>query len=422
MVSVDRLSADIPSLDPELWKNVTHFEEVNTFINHLAEVRTEIQNHFAGIRGSIEQLKVKRQTAETEFNTRFSEFKRRHDAASKEKTNLLVFVNESSQLQSELQEAQARERKSGARLTGLQDAEEKLRAARTRLQQQINNYRHVLGQAALKVSGTSDGMLRASVQTEVIPRQYVNALIDLCENSRVREAEARCEDRVKQTLMEGSGENWESFCDRLLTVSKSRLQAGPSSKAASSGSAALESLLFELTPQQSAGIYQNLTASRVSAILSATPNDYISFDYRDRNQHIPFQQASPGQQAAALLNLLLRQEAGTLIIDQPEDDLDNKVIMQIVRLLQTAKRKRQLIFATHNANFLVNGDADKVVALMPGVYDPSGAPVANADTPRISVEVDGAIETPNVQNIITDTVEGGRAAFQLRSRKYKFRH
>jgi ABC-type cobalamin/Fe3+-siderophores transport system ATPase subunit len=120
--------------------------------------------------------------------------------------------------------------------------------------------------------------------------------------------------------------------------------------------------------------------------------------------------------------LLLRQEAGTLIIDQPEDDLDNKVIMQIVRLLQTAKRKRQLIFATHNANFLVNGDADKVVALMPGVYDPSGAPVANADTPRISVEVDGAIETPNVQNIITDTVEGGRAAFQLRSRKYKFRH
>jgi ABC-type sulfate/molybdate transport systems ATPase subunit len=95
-----------------------------------------------------------------------------------------------------------------------------------------------------------------------------------------------------------------------------------------------------------------------------------------------------------------------LIIDQPEDDLDNKVIMQIVRLLQTAKRKRQLIFATHNANFLVNGDADKVVALMPGVYDPSGAPVANADTPRISVEVDGAIETPNVQNIITDTVEG----------------
>ena len=82
---------------------------------------------------------------------------------------------------------------------------------------------------------------------------------------------------------------------------------------------------------------------------------------------MPFERASPGQQASALLTLLLNQEAGTLIIDQPEDDLDNRVIMVIVKLLQTTKRRRQLIFATHNPNFVVNGDADKVVGLAPNV-------------------------------------------------------
>jgi|KBSMisStandDraft_5_1062788.scaffolds.fasta_scaffold125263_2 AAA domain, putative AbiEii toxin, Type IV TA system len=262
-------------------------------------------------------------------------------------------------------------------------------------------------------------MLRASVQPESIPRQYVASLVDLCESSRVRDAAIRCEDRVREILDPNTGQSWESFCDSLLGLCKDRLQAGTTSKLTPSSSASLATLLFELTAQQATGVYQNLTVNRVSAILTATPSDYISFEYRDRSGHIPFQQASPGQQAAALLNLLLKQEAGTLIIDQPEDDLDNKVIMQIVKLLQTAKRKRQLIFATHNANFLVNGDADKVVALTPGVYVP--VPAAQGGNPRISVEIDGAIETPGVTRMITDTVEGGKEAFELRSRKYKFK-
>jgi ABC-type enterochelin transport system ATPase subunit len=146
------------------------------------------------------------------------------------------------------------------------------------------------------------------------------------------------------------------------------------------------------------------------------PEDFISFEYKDGPTYIPFEQASPGQQAAALLNLLLNQEAGTLIIDQPEDDLDNRVIMDIVKLVQKAKRRRQVVFATHNANFVVNGDADKVIALTPGQA------ITGATTARIYVDVDGAIETPEVRNSITDTIEGGKAAFELRSRKYLFNY
>ena len=153
-------------------------------------------------------------------------------------------------------------------------------------------------------------------------------------------------------------------------------------------------------------------------MLTAAPEDYIAFEYNDANGYIPFEQASPGQQAAALLHLLLNQEAGTLIIDQPEEDLDNKIIMKIVGLVQTTKRRRQLIFATHNPNFVVNGDSDKVVALAPGNTESGES--SDSLTPRVSIDVDGAIETPTVRAAITETMEGGQAAFELRGRKYMF--
>ncbi|MET4631873.1 ABC-type cobalamin/Fe3+-siderophores transport system ATPase subunit [Bradyrhizobium sp. I1.8.5] len=117
-----------------------------------------------------------------------------------------------------------------------------------------------------------------------------------------------------------------------------------------------------------------------------------------------------------LLELLLKQSAGTLIIDQPEDDLDNHVIMRIVELLRTSKATRQLIFTTHNANIVVNGDADKIIALK----SPEPSPNPNNNAPRVQLDCDGAIETPTVGSTITSIMEGGREAFDLRSRKYRF--
>ena len=89
--------------------------------------------------------------------------------------------------------------------------------------------------------------------------------------------------------------------------------------------------------------------------------------------------------------------------------LNNRIIMDIVALLRTTKRNRQLIFATHNANFVVNGDADKVIVV--------GAPAA-AETS--SIDVDGAMETTAVRDAITAIMEGGKEAFELRGRKYAF--
>jgi len=418
---LQNIGEKLPSIDLTRWTRATGFAEMQEFVGEVETARQSIGENLGRIRSTLEQLEVTRLAAERRFGPRFAEFEQRHKAAVAQQANLRTLIEESQKLDAEREEAEARERRTTSRLGLLQGSWDALQAARRGVEEQLASNRALLGTAALKVSNMSDGMLRATVQSELVPQQYLQSMIDLCESHRVRESHARCVTRLEGMLAPGSGETWSSFCDRLIEVVKTRVQAGTAvSEPGEKISRQLQVLLFELTPQQVSGMYGTLSVKKISGFLVATPIDYISFEYRDRDHYIPFQKASEGQQAAALLNLLLRQEAGTLIIDQPEDDLDNKVIMQIVQLVQTAKRKRQLIFATHNANFVVNGDADKIVALTPGANDQAGTAQRAPDSPRILVDVDGAIETPEVRTAITDTVEGGKKAFELRSRKYQF--
>ena len=85
-------------------------------------------------------------------------------------------------------------------------------------------------------------------------------------------------------------------------------------------------------------------------------------NYVDQGRPVEFEKASPGQQASALLELLLNQSAGTLIIDQPEENLDNQTIYKIlVTCIKTAKQRRQVIMVTHNPNLAVVCDAEQII-------------------------------------------------------------
>jgi len=147
--------------------------------------------------------------------------------------------------------------------------------------------------------------------------------------------------------------------------------------------------------------------------LSLIPlEDEPAFEYRAKeNEYIPFANASVGQQATALLSTLLNSEGPPLIIDQPEEDLDNNVIQEIVHLIWSAKHKRQIVFASHNANLIVNGDADLVVWCS---YRSSG------DQSMGKIAGEGAIDIPIAKEAIKDIMEGGEAAFKLRRDKYGF--
>lgn len=126
---------------------------------------------------------------------------------------------------------------------------------------------------------------------------------------------------------------------------------------------------------------------------------------------IPFREASAGQQATALLTVLLNQPGIPLLIDQPEDDIDNRAIDQIIKNIWDAKRKRQLIFTSHNANLVVNGDAELVICCD---YKDSTSQT------RGIIKEEGAIDKKLVRNEITAVMEGGEKAFKLRKDKYGF--
>jgi hypothetical protein len=107
----------------------------------------------------------------------------------------------------------------------------------------------------------------------------------------------------------------------------------------------------------------------------------------------------------------LSQGGTPLIIDQPEDDLDSATALQIVSKIWQSKSRRQLIFSSHNANLVVNGDADLVLVC---AYLNAG------DQSAGHIKREGVIDVALVRDEITSVMEGGERAFRLRKEKYGF--
>lgn len=123
---------------------------------------------------------------------------------------------------------------------------------------------------------------------------------------------------------------------------------------------------------------------------------------------------STGQKATAILLLLLLESTAPLIVDQPEDDLDNRFISDgIVPKMREEKRRRQFIFATHNANIPVLGDAELIVGL-------TASGEAEQGQAKLSAEHMGSIDTRPVRELVEEVLEGGKDAFEMRRLKYGF--
>ena len=114
---------------------------------------------------------------------------------------------------------------------------------------------------------------------------------------------------------------------------------------------------------------------------------------------------SPGQKTAALLAFILSYGNEPLLLDQPEDDLDNELIYSlIVHQLRETKSRRQVIIVTHNANIVVNGDAEMVLPLK----------AAGGET---HIRQTASIQEKEVRESICDILEGGQQAFEQRYKR-----
>lgn len=145
--------------------------------------------------------------------------------------------------------------------------------------------------------------------------------------------------------------------------------------------------------------------------------DHISVRYEIVYDGIDIRKLSPGTRGIVLLLLYLALDDSDdrpLIIDQPEENLDPKsVFEELVALFVAAKAKRQVIMVTHNANLVINTDADQIIVADAGPHPVGGLP-------SITYKA-GGLENAEIRKAVCDILEGGEKAFQERARRLRVR-
>lgn len=143
--------------------------------------------------------------------------------------------------------------------------------------------------------------------------------------------------------------------------------------------------------------------------------DHIKISYGVRYDGVDIEQLSPGTRGIVLLLLYLaidQDDDRPLIIDQPEENLDPKSIFdELVDRFRKARHRRQIIIVTHNANLIVNTDADQVIVAKCGPHRPG-------QLPEITYQ-SGGLENPDIRRQVCEILEGGETAFKERARRLR---
>ncbi len=144
---------------------------------------------------------------------------------------------------------------------------------------------------------------------------------------------------------------------------------------------------------------------------------HIRVEYGIAYDGVAIEQLSPGTRGIVLLLLYLaidQQDRRPLLVDQPEENLDpNSVFEELVPHFRAARRRRQIVIVTHNANLVVNTDADQVIIAESQVDEHGGLP-------KLSYR-SGGLEDAEIRSSVCQLLEGGERAFLERERRYRLR-
>ena len=147
---------------------------------------------------------------------------------------------------------------------------------------------------------------------------------------------------------------------------------------------------------------KGILIAKLDGMCNYLPNSNVEIKYHGKL----LENHSLGQRASAIILFILAQkENDIVIIDQPEDDLDNKVIYdELIKTIKKRKKDIQFIFSTHNANIPVLGDAEQIISL-------------NDDGKTIIIK-NNSIDNADIQKEIVQIMEGGPEAFYRRNQIY----
>lgn len=397
--------AQAPPLEPEEQILKDAYEQYRAFLVEAGEALDKLIDGAAAITAATDTMSADspwRQWAEklTIFKTAYEAAVQRSSTHSEKMKQLKDIEERISQYASET--ARVKED-----LRTLASARETYQSERTAWQILLKQKDDLLNAQCQGLTGSSDQAIRAQVRRFSDAADFMNTLRQSLAGSRFPSNKIEVLGEAITAAQDGQA-FWNSMLMDLEKLAEFDLeQAGAEQRPETSvlsnaglSNADLDRMARSLKPD--AWLTLSLTPIRSTPV----------FEYRARErEYIPFRNASAGQQATALLKTLLNQAGPPLIVDQPEEDLDNPVMLEVVKQVWQAKQIRQLIFASHNANLVVNGDAELVAWC-----DYRAA----TDQSRGMIAGQGAIAVPAVCDAIKKIMEGGEAAFNLRKEKYGF--
>lgn len=362
----------------------------------------------AGIKELQTELKGKREALTSAENAWAEKFKKARDARdavleklSEHKTvtaQIIKLREQITELTNQIGDLDAELKAAGDPAEDLQQAIEDLK--------NLNQQRADRTQAwANEIETLSSGRIKAVVDPNGDTSEISDAIDVVASKTGSKEAT-----RIKGLEEALAAAPATEVTDRLRTECLSLLywrQIGSASGEEQSKCSELMQVLGD-TDKIHTELTERIDTARVEALSTAVAKPEIALSYCDGDREISFEKASEGQRAAALLFMLLEQPGGPLIVDQPEGDLDNKIITDLTEKLHSAKQNRQLIIASHNANIVVNGSSELVAYL-----DIVG-------TGERKIACAGAIDTSDICDVITSTMEGGEKAFKDRQDKYGY--
>jgi ABC-type nitrate/sulfonate/bicarbonate transport system ATPase subunit len=201
--------------------------------------------------------------------------------------------------------------------------------------------------------------------------------------------------------------------DAAMNSLMSAWQHGSGAEASLAMNTFLESNDTALRAHKPDGVDGKEWAQTVAKWLRGSEHIQVSYDIHYDNVEV--ERLSPGTRGIVLLTLYLavdQNDDRPLIIDQPEENLDPQSVNdELVSLFREARKRRQIIIVTHNANLVVNTDADQVIVA-------SATPSTKGSLPTMNY-VSGGLENPQIRTLVCRILEGGERAFRERARRLR---
>ena len=403
--TVARLSSNLPALDGDEVRGAETLKSIDASaaaaLTLIKSALDAAQRDFDAALAADSQLR----TAEAKWRGMFRDFNAAYQEATKRAAahvSQIKALEDIEKTRTSVAEQLQRKKAQLAKMGSPVDAHKTLRGQWVGIQTERS---HAIKEQCDRLINLSNSMLRAKLEV----RAEVNAISD-----RFRGAITGSGVRGNKidafiaaiTAAEDPLKAWLDAIDEL----ESRVVARDDAEAPTPAQTSVALRAF--APPEIEKIVAKLNLAPLLDLTLVPLDDRPVFEYATKpGEFIPFSKASPGQQATALLQVLLAQPGPPLLIDQPEDDLDSQVVLQVAEHIWAAKTRRQLIFASHNANLVVNGDAELVICCD---YRKAG------DQSGGQIKLEGSIDVPAVRKEITAVMEGGERAFRMRQQKYGF--